>query len=1174
MSSDRAVVFLLLICILQASAQGPAPANSTESYSPPDSCATSSSSNETVPCGTEGICVRNYIWPSGNWTGGCYDATSFKEVGQFCSAMPEDTGFKFDNKGNVYSCCAVASCANFTMDTVETLMKFKEDYCNASLCNSKYSDPMSIQCESKSMQSDVICQPFLKMCVPAPMEPCAAVERNNTLLSRLCHGNDVGNMRCDAYCMTKDAFFDDGDCNNDGSRVSIFRAFDENRDGVVTKAEAMSRAWLIANYTTVVEEKKTIWDFARMLQDCDHITFQKFLWYTYLNPAPPVLQGDYHPEYLALHILKVGDINEDNELQPNELMTVYNLTDMEVMLLEKSNGNETGIYMDNVAHIIQSIYSGLDGDDWEMEYGYPLPLAISAFVKFLDFNGDGMISLNFEASYAMLSMSVIEQMDLDGNMMLSPAEILQAVKLAAKNPCNGVEVVTELSAMHLVSTFLPKKCMYIVQPNWFSPLPPPPVEQPPTCQVYTAPLRSLSESFQSAASLHQAVAASTAMRRRRPSSSNLLVKAQKYGRYHMADRKKYAHMVEQMPRARSAVAYPKYSANRKLLQFADNTTTSEMYDFLVFLPMQSCDFGSFVSTTLGNVTNPFSRTRPLTPEAIPQIIFDKLDVNDDGVLTVEETICLQHSVFDMIAGPGSSNITVEEMSNYMNTNISSVLFRDFYMVHQILGNGSTFTPESLAAETDGAVQSWVQDLYQQLMGMPLLVYNFTGHENFFPKFQDYLDSGVWIPQGQTYPGACVGSLIASDWVLTSASCVNEQKTLDQVSMIDRNTSQVVYRGVKMMSVHPGADYSIEFDVAVIQLTSSFDFGRPVHLYDGGDLRYDTCHALALQVADEMGKTLRPVRQVQNEACYHNFWMNGEEKRVASPSILCTENAHLTLGSPVVTNVGGMKVQVGVTTTQLQDLPTTSVRVSSVLQWILSHKGLGRHPAGALNLNLLSFDLLPGAVLNFFQGNNRQAKKTVLDSNCDQPLALDDMNSGTIVAEFDGSCPECFMTGFEVKLGYLSCQDAKMQLGYCPADCLATLPVVNFSDPYMTAPPLPDCQNPLCTTNLTWAQVTELSRIGKAYTGGLGPMAVRTYYVNYGVWICVRDWNADEMNNCGIKHKQLACFRFEENSREFHFDGVNEVVKYVPMQNYMMGLDTEASLMKVLPNDLLPFKPSM
>jgi hypothetical protein len=64
-----------------------------------------------------------------------------------------------------------------------------------------------------------------------------------------------------------------------------------------------------------------------------------------------------------------------------------------------------------------------------------------------------------------------------------------------------------------------------------------------------------------------------------------------------------------------------------------------------------------------------------------------------------------------------------------------------------------------------------------------------------------------------------------------------------------------------------------------------------------------------------------------------------------------------------------------------------------------------------------------------------------------------------------------------------------------------------------------------------------------------------------------------MLKCGIGPGQLACFRFDERSREFHFYGSNEKVKLVSEEAFRGGLIKEEDVMASLPrahHDPLPF----
>ena len=113
----------------------------------------------------------------------------------------------------------------------------------------------------------------------------------------------------------------------------------------------------------------------------------------------------------------------------------------------------------------------------------------------------------------------------------------------------------------------------------------------------------------------------------------------------------------------------------------------------------------------------------------------------------------------------------------------------------------------------------------------------------------------------------------------------------------------------------------------------------------------------------------------------------------------------------------------------------------------------------------------------------------------------------------------------------------------------------------------------CELSLAWPNITALVKLGKAFSSTLGRKAQRSAKGHYGVWACVRDWNPEEMLKCGVGPRQLACFRFEEKSREFHFYGSNEKVKLVSEEAFRGGLIKEEDVMASLPrahHDPLPF----
>ena len=108
--------------------------------------------------------------------------------------------------------------------------------------------------------------------------------------------------------------------------------------------------------------------------------------------------------------------------------------------------------------------------------------------------------------------------------------------------------------------------------------------------------------------------------------------------------------------------------------------------------------------------------------------------------------------------------------------------------------------------------------------------------------------------------------------------------------------------------------------------------------------------------------------------------------------------------------------------------------------------------------------------------------------------------------------------------------------------------------------LEDC--PACTRDcllgLTWEKflALEMETKGKAYTGGLGKTVVKRLNVEYGEWLCLRDWNTTEQIWCGARNKELACFWFEAKTRTFDFQGLNGKTRLVNPAHYERGLSVE------------------
>jgi hypothetical protein len=114
-----------------------------------------------------------------------------------------------------------------------------------------------------------------------------------------------------------------------------------------------------------------------------------------------------------------------------------------------------------------------------------------------------------------------------------------------------------------------------------------------------------------------------------------------------------------------------------------------------------------------------------------------------------------------------------------------------------------------------------------------------------------------------------------------------------------------------------------------------------------------------------------------------------------------------------------------------------------------------------------------------------------------------------------------------------------------------------------------CGDAKCELSLEWSDITSMAKVGRSFSGGLGPGAA----AHYGVWACVRDWIPEEMLKCGVGPGQLACFRFHEKSREFHFYGSNDDVKLVSEELFQDGHIKEEHVMAMLPkahHDPAPF----
>ena len=187
----------------------------------------------------------------------------------------------------------------------------------------------------------------------------------------------------------------------------------------------------------------------------------------------------------------------------------------------------------------------------------------------------------------------------------------------------------------------------------------------------------------------------------------------------------------------------------------------------------------------------------------------------------------------------------------------------------------------------------------------------------------------------------------------------------------------------------------------------------------------------------------------------------------------------------------------------QPLPAVFTRVSSSLQWILATVKAPHPEQFTMNLDIMELGLPEGANLTVHHGpyfsETNLVEDGVLDSKCMVPWGtmtgdgamLIMLHMPTHVHSCDKECVDTM--GFTAKFGLAECE-------HCTDDCKLSVP---------------------------WDKMgPEFEDKGKGFTGGLGKRLVKRADKDYGVWACVRDWDAEEQMACGAQHNELACFWFE------------------------------------------------
>jgi hypothetical protein len=111
------------------------------------------------------------------------------------------------------------------------------------------------------------------------------------------------------------------------------------------------------------------------------------------------------------------------------------------------------------------------------------------------------------------------------------------------------------------------------------------------------------------------------------------------------------------------------------------------------------------------------------------------------------------------------------------------------------------------------------------------------------------------------------------------------------------------------------------------------------------------------------------------------------------------------GAPLLVRWTGAStgfIQIGVQMGGPQQSWVRYTRVSEMLQWILSGRGLGIHPAKMLNLKIKELSLPPGGMVTIYNGASESAGRWTLDSNCDAGESYTDGGSGAMLLVVEGN----------------------------------------------------------------------------------------------------------------------------------------------------------------------------
>jgi len=439
---------------------------------------------------------------------------------------------------------------------------------------------------------------------------------------------------------------------------------------------------------------------------------------------------------------------------------------------------------------------------------------------------------------------------------------------------------------------------------------------------------------------------------------------------------------------------------------------------------------------------------------------------------------------------------------------------------------------------------------------------------------------------------CAGALVKPQWVMTSAACielVHMEQRMNRLVTVRIGSTSVGVGGedIPIMDswMHPSFVIDGGFDAGLIKLQGESSM-TPARLYDGGDIGINDCARMTMRYLgfdQQAGLQSVGMRLFDFEECGDRFHMSSGAE-IVGPEELCATTHNFEVdcqnaatGSPLVVNTPTMPnvtMLIGVSSIveacHGPGLPAVFTRTSAVLQWVLSTSSdLGVHPANGLQLVVEQLGLPPQALLEVFKGSAMHMSKRLeppLDSKCQTPARFSDEGEGSMLLVLSMPPPnatvpcddECIgLMGFKASYHTVGC--AENFMGFTQEECELPDQGGLMGCEYEAAVPGEHpamCKQPPAPMTVPWNRLGPMEDEGKVFSGGLGKRAVKNVHEEFGVWTCIRDWNMEEQVACGARQGELCCYWFEEKSRTWVLQGVNEDVRLVRAAEEEGGKEVE------------------